>query len=165
MPTPSTTCFDDLLARWAPATVLAVGPKATQLLSAYASAHPTCQISYIASDGCVASALEALCHQPRYEFALIAGLLETEDLSGCVTLIARLRDVYSQRLCVFIETTSTSVPGAWSHSDFVALGLQPLFEGDSLRVYGFDINAYKDTPDWLNAGNWANPGLWNKHRW
>ncbi len=32
-------------------------------------------------------------------------------------------------------------------------------------VYLFDIETYKRTPDWLNARNWANPEMWDKHRW
>lgn len=29
----------------------------------------------------------------------------------------------------------------------------------------FDLSDYKATPDWLNARHWANPQLWDKHRW
>ena len=33
------------------------------------------------------------------------------------------------------------------------------------RLFGYDVGTYKTTPDWLNADHWANPELWNKHRW
>tara|TARA_B100001175_G_C19403918_1_gene587664 strand:- start:151 stop:651 length:501 start_codon:yes stop_codon:yes gene_type:complete len=29
-------------------------------------------------------------------------------------------------------------------------------------VYAFNINDYKNKPDWLNSENWANPELWEK---
>ena len=32
-------------------------------------------------------------------------------------------------------------------------------------MYLFDIETYKQTPDWLNARHWANPELWGKYRW
>lgn len=163
MPAGSTPSFDELLCRWAPASVLSVGPLAARMLSGYADANPTSRIMHIAADGCVVGAMEALSNQARFDFALVAGLLEEADPSGCVTLISRLRDVYARRLCVHVEETRPT--DAWSHDEFVALGLQPLLQKGPLRIYGFDINAYKDTPDWLNAAHWANPELWGKHRW
>lgn len=47
-----------------------------------------------------------------------------------------------------------------------ALGF--LLQGDraaSRWFLVFDLGCYKAIPDWLNARHWANPQLWDKHRW
>ena len=31
-----------------------------------------------------------------------------------------------------------------------------------VQVFIYDISEYKDSPDWLNSKNWANPELWEK---
>ena len=33
---------------------------------------------------------------------------------------------------------------------------------DKVLVFIYDIEEYKDNPDWLNNKNWANPELWEK---
>lgn len=155
--------FNQLLYRWAPASVLSVGPLAPCMLAGYATANPSTRVMHVALDGCIAQALEALSDQARFDVALVAGLLEEAHPGGCVTLISRLRDIYATRLFVRVEDTRANQ--AWAHAELVELGLQPLLEDGSVGIYGFDINAYKDTPDWLNAESWANPELWGKHRW
>lgn len=33
---------------------------------------------------------------------------------------------------------------------------------DKAVIFIYDISKYKETPDWLNSDNWANPELWEK---
>ena len=37
-----------------------------------------------------------------------------------------------------------------------------LSDNDKVQVFIYDISEYKDSPDWLNNKNWANPELWEK---
>jgi hypothetical protein len=46
-----------------------------------------------------------------------------------------------------------------------ALGFLLQGEGVAQWALVFDMGCYKATPDWLNARHWANPQLWDKHRW
>ena len=81
-------------------------------------------------------------------------------------LLARLRDLHTDRV-LHIDQGSQ-----WSLADSLALGFSRLVAGDcrnsnrgGFSVYRFDLHSYKQAPDWLNARNWANPELWDKHRW
>ena len=58
----------------------------------------------------------------------------------------------------------------WSFADSLALGFSqvsnPAASGDSVfTAFEFELHTYKQIPDWLNAKNWANPELWDKHSW
>jgi len=154
--------LDALLSHWSPSSVLSVGPKAAQLLTPYTLANRTVSVTRLACDGAIESALEALSSEGRFDFALVAGL-EHADSSCGATLVSRLRDVHAKRLCVYLGRLAAG--GVWSREELVALGLQPLVQSEGAHIFGFDISGYKDTPDWLNAKNWANPELWGKHRW
>ncbi|MGC8698509.1 MAG: DUF6231 family protein, partial [Halothiobacillus sp.] len=46
-----------------------------------------------------------------------------------------------------------------------ALGFLLQGAGEAPWALVFDMGSYKATPDWLNARHWANPQLWDKHRW
>lgn len=47
---------------------------------------------------------------------------------------------------------------------FISLGYK--FYGEisfrNIAVFVYNISEYKDTPEWLNNENWANPELWEK---
>lgn len=81
-------------------------------------------------------------------------------------LLACIRDQHSLPVISFInanrEKTASSTTKRLS-----ALGFQKNAElsGKACNAYQFDIDNYKNTPDWLNANQWANPELWDKHRW
>lgn len=107
----------------------------------------------------------------RYETAIVADTLEHMSKARGAALIARLRDVYAQRLLVLIareEATSQDTRG-WRRTDFNALGLSPIKTGSDpgrrWAVFQFDLFNYKTTPDWLNSKHWANPEMWDKARW
>jgi hypothetical protein len=63
-----------------------------------------------------------------------------------------------------------ALPGRpWSAQDMRGFGFESLGTVRAgaavLGTYGFDIDRYKRTPDWLNARHWANPELWGRFRW
>lgn len=77
-------------------------------------------------------------------------------------LLARLRDVIAPKVLLSVAVDHPS----WSAADFIALGFQAIHEPvEGMAFYGFDIQSYKQTPDWLNPRFWANPQLWNQYRW
>ena len=85
-------------------------------------------------------------------------------------LLARLRDLHADKV-IHIESSSaeTEYPDGWSMTDSLALGFSQrtsVNTGDvDLQIFEFDIRTYKSAPDWLNAKHWANPEMWEKHRW
>ena len=38
-------------------------------------------------------------------------------------------------------------------------------ENRSLHLFSYDLQDYKQVPDWLNAKYWANPELFGKYWW
>jgi len=80
------------------------------------------------------------------------------------TLLARLRDIHALRL-LHLDRCER-----WSFADSLALGFSqvsnPAARHDSVfTAFEFELRTYKQIPDWLNAKNWANPELWDKHSW
>lgn len=70
--------------------------------------------------------------------------------------IARARDIDARRCPAWICDST-----AWPDDTLRALGFSPVTE----HLWGYNIADYKPVPDWLNPRHWANPELWDKHRW
>ncbi|KTG17767.1 hypothetical protein AUR63_06500 [Guyparkeria sp. XI15] len=88
-------------------------------------------------------------------------IVEKDQWSGTVAeLLAGLRDRANRRIVVHVGEARI---GDDVDQRMVSLGYRRLSAAEA--VYQFDIETYKDTPDWLNPRNWANPELWDKYRW
>ncbi|MFW6041456.1 MAG: DUF6231 family protein [Guyparkeria sp.] len=72
-------------------------------------------------------------------------------------LLASLRDRGNRPVVVYLGESVDD------RMKMIALGYKASSPDDP--VYQFDIHDYKQTPDWLNPRNWANPELWDKYRW
>ncbi|MBN2872050.1 MAG: hypothetical protein JXJ30_03970 [Halothiobacillaceae bacterium] len=80
--------------------------------------------------------------------------------NAVIGLIAALRDRANRRVVVHLGDTRI---GDDIDQQMVSLGFRRVRA--DIGVYLFDIDTYKDTPDWLNARHWAHPELWGKYRW
>lgn len=105
----------------------------------------------------------------RHDLAILRYTLEFLDKTHGGIVLSRLRDLYSSRLLVLVPTDEDipgKAQGGWNDSEMIAYGLK-LLTGypDGLHLYEYNILNYKNMPDWLNAKHWANPELWDKHRW
>jgi len=120
-------------------------------------------IAYPSFNGCLdvlqlqqVSADLSVLHQKRWAVACVfEPHLENQELTR---LLARLRDLHAERV-FHIDA-----------KDSLALGFSKtrcqIVESDkNYRVFEFNLSTYKRSPDWLNARHWANPELWDKHRW
>lgn len=94
------------------------------------------------------------------------------DKAALIRLLARLRDLHANKV-IHIEQNDAQTQG-WTMADSLALGFSSLalpkdrksgLQFTDLQIYDFDIHSYKPAPDWLNARHWANPEMWEKHRW
>ena len=70
--------------------------------------------------------------------------------------VAAARDVRAQRCLAWVVDAK-----AWPDDELRALGFTPV----APALWGYNIADYKPVPDWLNPRHWANPELWDKHRW
>lgn len=162
----------DLTARlesFKPASVLAIGPQAGDLMARYQSAHPDCQITYLDARGALdgETLLEELAGYARFDFIILRGVLERVDADTGAHLLASLRDVHAKRFCLVLKASADEHP--WQASALIAMGLahwsSETVDAADLEIYGFDLATYKATPDWLNARHWAHPQHWGKQRW
>lgn len=106
-----------------------------------------------------------------FDVAVVLEALETLPGAKAGIVLGRLRDVHARRLMVMIRI-GERWPGLvshWQRNDLFAYGLFNYdrfeTEGGPVHLYRFDLYDYKKVPDWLNARHWANPELWDKHRW
>lgn len=110
---------------------------------------------------------------PIFDVILLADVLERLDKQDAEVLIGRLRDLHSRHLFLFIRIGEDwdGLKSYWQRTDLLAHGftLHQRYEyGDGALEYDlcrFDLETYKQTPDWLNSQYWANPELWGKYRW
>jgi hypothetical protein len=157
------------LEAFGPASLLAIGPQAGALVADYQSAHPACDIAYLDPHGTLdgRALLQELTNQGRFDFVVLRGVLERVDGDTGANLIARLRDMHTQRFCVTLGGIDAG--HRWTAAELASMGLthwstERVNDAD-LEIYGFDLGTYKTTPDWLNARHWAHPEHWGKFRW
>lgn len=71
--------------------------------------------------------------------------------------LTRLRDLLARQVLVVADPLQSDMLRALGFSQFGQLEQWP--------VWQFNILAYKQVPDWLNAKYWANPENFGKYRW
>ena len=164
--------LSDLAARlecYKPASVLAIGPRASDLMAAYQRAHPEPQVATLDADGTLdgETLLAELAAYGRFDFILLRGVLERVDADTGAHLLARLRDVHTRRFCAAVNPSNDEHP--WQASALIAMGLahwsRETVDAGILEIYGFDLGTYKTTPNWLNARHLAHPQHWGRERW
>lgn len=138
---------------------------------AYLAKHPARRLLWLASEAAPADV--HACAMPlarntadalkgrHFDCVVIEHLPGPLDLSEAEALVAQLRDVIAQRILWVVGANSP-----WTRQELLALGFRQLDENeDGVKLFGYDIDNYKQTPDWLNSKNWANPERWDKKRW
>ncbi|MEM7208488.1 MAG: DUF6231 family protein [Pseudomonadota bacterium] len=104
----------------------------------------------------------------RFDAAFLVGALEEMEKPDGKALVARLRDVDARYTCVAVPLSNIDSNG-WSAADMLALGFKRVsnhgHHEQQAVIFDFSLHNYKATPRWLNKDNWANPEMWDKHRW
>ena len=157
----------DILAAHQPDSIVACCTSPKQFIGDYLDSHRNCRFVHCrAVTGQDVETILADCtDQPRFAFGLLADLFSADEMPWAETIIARCRDLHAERLLVLLPAVRDR--GVWPDSDLVALGLRPIanLPAASHQLFSYDVESYRPAPDWLNARNWANPEMWNKHRW
>ncbi len=111
---------------------------------------------------CPTDQLISLPFQQRSDLAVLHLQGELDPPSATQGL-TRLRDLLARRVLVIVtDDALTDMP-----EQLRALGFSQL-DGQAeqpWQIWQFNILAYKQVPDWLNARFWANPENWGKYRW
>lgn len=149
-----------VIAGFSPQSLLCLGTAEADLLDPCRAMLPD---SRFETRACAPS-LQELETETAHDLILISGVLEGLPRAEGEQLIARLRDLGAPRLILALSSKTD-----WRIPDLLALGLVVLgdlkVDDRRLRLFAFDIAAYKTTPDWLNSRYWAHPELWGKYWW
>lgn len=154
-----------------PETILQVGDETEAFTENYTAQkkllNQTCSVTVISAD----SALAQLRQPQRFDVGVVANTLEFLDKDTAGQLIARLRDLHTDRFVVVVRMGAEwqQINSVWQTSDLLGFGMKLVgryeVESKPVHLYKYDITTYKKTPEWLNASNWANPNMWGKFRW
>jgi hypothetical protein len=115
--------------------------------------------------------LDSLQMAHRFDLAILSHCIEHLPRQQAIQLLARLRDILSQRVIVVVPMGPDWPDHAshWEQDDLLGLGFsqQGRFQLDDkvVEIYVYDMAHYKQTPDWLNSRNWANPERFGKYWW
>jgi hypothetical protein len=156
-----------LLEQLQPSSILLLDLPASRICSSYLQEQPGCRLDQLSDE----DVLLQLQTRGRYDFCLVANILERIEKPAAGQVLARLRDLHAARLFVIVPIGEEwpEPVSAWEMTDFIAYGMRLLHsydqDGKRLQMYKFDIGDYKRTPDWLNAKHWAHPERWDKERW
>jgi len=91
------------------------------------------------------------------QLAVVMDALNDLDAAQARTLLARVRDFIAPRIVVIATAHCALDRLAFLAIGFEALGVDAT---EGIAIYQFDLNTYKQVPDWLNARHWANPERW-----
>lgn len=149
----------------APHTILALGVQADEVFTDYVRANPGCVLTHLPS-GDWLSQLEAA---GRFDFVFLSGVLETLSKRDAGVLLARLRDIHTERLYVLAPIGKAWLNHAsfWEYNDLIGFGMERVSiyvkNGLPLALLKFELRTYKTTPEWFNSKYWARPELWDKY--
>ena len=91
------------------------------------------------------------------QLAVVMDALNDLDAAQARTLLARVRDFIAPRIVVIATAHCALDLLAFLSIGFEALGVDTT---ENIAIYQFDLNTYKQVPDWLNARHWAHPERW-----
>ena len=156
-----------LIHQFQPQQILSIGPAGQELFTSYLAGCPECSLQECIS----VPTLEQLDGYGRYDLVFVSHVLESMPKSQAEQLIARLRDLHSERLIIVLPI-GKDWPGHashWQQTDMLGLGFSRLakfqYKQHLVHIYAFDIASYKTTPEWLNGKYWANPEMFDKYWW
>ncbi len=140
-----------------PSELLCVGVDAHTELAEYIR-HQQC---HVVCEQKIERLMEEMGVVRRADLAYVAGALESVPKTLGAQLLARLRDLLAHRVLIRMPASEDD---RWHGSDLIALGFSELDLKDAVadrpRLFEFNIQNYKTTPDWFNAEHWAHPHLW-----
>lgn len=149
------------LADWvqqiAPATVLAIGRRASELLRGVLP--DGAQMEAIDSgDACAAAK-----RLGAFELVLVMDTVEHMDKPAAEQLLGSLRDLHAHHLFLLVPIgqVATDQRSIWMPGDLLALGMTRVGQyrcgAGQYQLYHFALETYKQVPDWLNSKYWAHP--------
>lgn len=156
--------FLELLEEAAPASLLCVASGTLPAAEAWLRHAPDCEIRALAP----AAAREDLPGLGRYDYALLAGVLERLEPADAEAVVARVRDVHCHRFAVSC-THHGHGEDPWTPGRLASLSLslhrRVKENGVEIGVYTYDIDTANPRREWNNPEDWAHPENFHRYRW
>lgn len=110
----------------------------------------------------VADSPAALGALGRFDFAIVADLLETLQAREAEAVLGRLKNLHVDRFVVLVDAGRSSL----DREALLGLALEPLEQLEDGRVvWAYDIDRYNPEREWNNPEDWAHPENFGKSRW
>lgn len=157
----SSVVIQSITAKLAPSSILLLQETASSTLSQQLAQSKNTKLNIVHSSDAL---LDNIKKRGLHELAIFLYPLNWCKKEDAINCISALRDIYCRHLLLLnnAEPSGKQLP----QHDLIALGLNELDLGKSNEhLFEYNILNYKQTPDWLNAKNWANPELYDKYRW
>ncbi|MYI88870.1 MAG: hypothetical protein F4082_00960 [Gammaproteobacteria bacterium] len=155
------TLIDRLVAK-KPDSLLLISPEVPPGLASCLESAPEIEFEHTDFESIEKSILPL----GRYDFVIVADLLNRMDVDLAEQLVCMLRDLHAKVLWVMVPQKMLL---RYNHNNAIAQGMRMIspkqFGSDEPQWYEFSLESYKPVPQWLNAKNWANPERWDKERW
>lgn len=163
--------IETLINECQPSSILVIGANEKTYIANYIAQkkalHQQCTVTSIS----IKDALPYRQKPLRYDVGIVVDTLEYLDKEQSGQLIARLRDLHTDRFVIVVRIGDQweHIKSIWQTVDLLGFGMKLVsryhIDNKPIHVYKYDISTYKKTPEWLNAKNWANPELWSRFRW
>jgi hypothetical protein len=144
-------CVKSLLETYAPARVLVIG-------DSFVLPELELEVTRLA----VADAPKGLPALGRFDFAIVAELLETREAKEAEAVLGRLKNLHAASFVVLMDEARSCL----GRDDLLALALaphEPLEDGRMAWLY--DLDRYNPEREWNNPEDWAHPENFGKLRW
>jgi hypothetical protein len=144
-------CIASLLEGYAPAQVLVI----CDSLELPATDSETARLA-------AADAPAELAALGRFDFAVVADLVETLEATEAQTVLGRLKNLHADRFVLVVDPVRSSL----GRGELLALALAPYEPLEDERIaWLYDIDRYNPEREWNNPEDWAHPENFLKYRW
>lgn len=150
------TLISPLIKQFEPKSVLIVGETAQ---NCYCNQHNT-QVQTLRSP----LHIEQLSDLHAIDLAIISDVTETLNKAEATQWLGMLRNRYAAHI-ILISGNSSSTQVIWQLDDYLALGMKQIETTEHHTIFSYAIENYQRKKEWLNSRFWANPEMFDKHRW
>lgn len=110
----------------------------------------------------VADAPAELAALGRFDFAVVADLVETLEAGQAEAVLGRLKNLHVDRFMLVVDPNRSCL----GRDALLAMALAPYEPLEDRRLaWLYDIDRYNPEREWNNPEDWAHPENFGKYRW
>lgn len=108
--------------------------------------------------------LEQLSHIKPIDLAVVSDITGMLTQHDAIQWLSMLRNRHAAHI-IIISDNAASLQQGWQLNDYLSLGMKHLKTTETHQLFSYTIENYQIKKEWLNSKNWANPEMFDKHRW